>query len=82
MSIDASGNIRMVCFSDQIEQLLGKKDLTEENFPEFEGLKKDLLGKQLIIYGRIVENQMFGRPEFIAREIKEANPEELLEEIK
>jgi len=79
---DASGNIRMVCFSAQIEQLLNKKDLTDENFPDFEELKKDLLGKQLIIYGRIVENQMFGRPEFIARDIKEANPEELLEEIK
>lgn len=79
---DASGNIMMVCFSDQIKQLLGKKEISEENFPDFEELKKDLLGKQLIIYGRIVENQMFGRPEFIAREIKEANPEELLEEIK
>jgi DNA/RNA endonuclease YhcR with UshA esterase domain len=79
---DGSGNLRSVCFSSQIEQLLNKKELNEENFPNFEELKKVLLGKQIIIYGRIVENQMFGRPEFMVRDIKEADPAELLDQIK
>ena len=73
---DGTGNVRTVCFSEQANQLAGK-ELTEE--VDFEAVKDDLLGKQLILIGRAVSNKMFGRTEFIVRSVKEANPVELVQ---
>jgi ssDNA-binding replication factor A large subunit len=73
---DGTGNVRTVCFSEQANQLAGK-ELTEDG--DFEAIKDELLGKQLILIGRAVSNKMFGRTEFIVRSVKEANPVELVQ---
>ena len=73
---DGTGNVRTVCFSEQANELAGK-ELVEDS--DFESVKDDLLGKQLILIGRAVKNKMFGRTEFIVRSAKEANPVELVQ---
>ena len=79
---DGFGNIRVVCFNEQVEQTLSKKDITPEGIGAIEDIKSLVLGNQYIIKGRAVKNQFFGSLEFIAREVKEANPVELIEEVK
>jgi ssDNA-binding replication factor A large subunit len=79
---DGFGNIRVVCFNDQVEEVLGKKDITEENIGNIEEIMELVLGKQYLIKGRTVKNQFFGRLEFIARSIFEADPVKLIEESK
>lgn len=71
---DGSSNIRIIFFRDLAEKLIaGQTDL--------EALKKQLLGKQLIIRGRAVLNQMFNRLEFTANSIEEPEPNKLIAEI-
>ena len=79
---DGFGNIRVVCFSDQVEEILCQKDLNDETIGSIEDIKSKILGKQYLIKGRNVKNQFFGRPEFIARAVMEADPIKLLEEAR
>lgn len=78
---DGTGNIRVVFFGNQIQQLLKKTDediLIYKTAPEsFEKIKTDLLGEMIKIVGRTVKNQMFGNLEFIANTVvTHINPEE------
>ena len=77
---DGFGNIRVVCFNDQVEEVLGKKEINEETIGSMEEIMGMVLGKQYLIKGRTVKNQFFGRSEFIARAIVEADPVKLIEE--
>lgn len=78
---DGSGNIRVVLFGQQVQQLLKK---TEEELqiyrtaPEAaEKIKTDLLGEMVKLTGKCSKNQMFGRLEFIAQRVEtNINPEE------
>ena len=79
---DGFGNIRVVCFSNQVSQILENENVNEENIGGIEEIKEKLLGKQIILSGRIVKNQFFGRLEFIARDVKIAKAKELLAKIK
>ena len=72
---DGTSSIRAVLFRDNAKALI------RDNFENFEELKKDILGKQIIISGKTVKNEMFNRIEFIVNSIQEINPEELLKEI-
>ena len=72
---DGSSNIRAVLFRENAESLI------KNNLDNFEELKKDLLGKQLIISGRAVRNLMFDRTEFTINSVQEVNPSELLKEL-
>ena len=80
---DGTDNIRVVCFRDAAENVLGKKEdelqNIKENPAEFENLRKDILGKQLEINGRGTMNEMFNRLEFIASRVEELKPEKLLQ---
>ena len=78
---DGSGNIRVVLFGTQLQQLLKKTDEDIQVYrtaPEtFEKLKTDLLGEMLKTTGRVTKNQMFARLEFIANKVEtNINPEE------
>tara|TARA_Y100000310_G_scaffold187381_1_gene187413 strand:+ start:1098 stop:2090 length:993 start_codon:yes stop_codon:yes gene_type:complete len=79
---DGFGNIRIVCFNDQVEEILNKKNVDEETVGDIENIRTLVLGKQYLIKGRTVKNQFFGRPEFIARSISEADPVKLIEEVR
>jgi len=79
---DGFGNIRIVCFSDQVEEILGRKDIDEKNIGDIEAIRSLVLGNQYLVKGRTVKNQFFGRSEFIARSVVEADPVSLIEEVK
>lgn len=78
---DGSGNIRIVLFGQQVQQLLKK---TEEELQIFrtapeaaEKIKTDLLGEMVKMTGKCVKNQMFDRLEFIGQRVEtNINPEE------
>ena len=78
---DGSGNVRVVFFANQMQQLLKKSDediLIYRQAPEaFEKVKTDLLGEIIKITGRTVKNQMFANLEFVANAVvTNINPEE------
>jgi len=77
---DGTNNIRVVCFSNQIEQLFGRsnEDLLEVASNSFEKLKEEVLGKQLSISGRVTKNTMMDRLEFMSANIKDLDPIELV----
>jgi len=83
---DGTENIRIVCFRNQVETLLNK---TQENIlayreaPEkFEEVKTELLGNQIKFIGRVVNNTMFNRLEFISNQVTpNPNPEEEIERL-
>ncbi len=82
---DGTDNIRVVAFRDQVEKLL---DLNreqvlkfKEDISEFEKYKSDLLGKQLVIVGRVTKNEMFDRKEFTAQRVIEVRPEDMIKEF-
>jgi ssDNA-binding replication factor A large subunit len=73
---DGSDNIRVVCFKNQANRLLGKSDgemLAFKETPEkFEEMKTALLGNLTKFTGRVVRNTMFDRLEFIAQTVHAA----------
>ncbi len=72
---DSTGVLRAVFFRDQARQLLG------ENENNFDAVKGALLGKQMMIRGRVTKNEMFNRFEIVVAEMEDANPEKLLAEL-
>jgi len=72
---DGNSNIRAVLFRENAESLI------KENKENFENLKQDILGKQLILKGKVNKNEMFDRLEFVVNSVREVNPEELLNEL-
>jgi len=77
---DGTSNIRVVCFSNQVEQLFGKNpaEIADADVAAFDMLKKDILGKQLIMSGRVNKNTMMDRLEFMASNVKEVDPVEMI----
>ena len=79
----------MVFFREQAEKLLKLKKEEIINLPREERLetvKDKLLGKELIIRGKVKKNKMFDRLEMIVKEFEEVNVKEecekLLREVK
>ena len=71
---DGSGNIRAVLFRDQALKLIGEKTNIEE-------IKKEVLGRQLLLKGKINKNEMFNRLELVVNNFEEPKPEEILEQL-
>ncbi len=82
---DGTSNIRAVAFRDQVLQLVGVDEATllpiRENPSLFESYKQQLLGKQLVLTGKVTKNEMFQRMEFSVQKIEEPNPEQLAESL-
>lgn len=82
---DGTDNIRVVAFRNQVERLLNldtEKVLKfKENLPEFDKVRNEILGKQLMIVGRVTKNEMFERNEFTAQRILDIKPEEIISEL-
>lgn len=83
---DGSDSIRVVCFKNQAENLLGKSEndilQLKENPEMFESLKNELLGQMVKVIGRVSKNQMFDRMEFIAQLVfTNPNPEEEIKRL-
>jgi len=75
---DGTETIRAVFFRDQVDKLLNKTHGQvldyKNNTAEFEAVKNELLGKQIIIKGRTTKNQMFDRLEFMVNDVN-SNPD-------
>ena len=52
-----------------------------ENPESFNNIRDEILGKQLVIVGRVIKNEMFDRKELMAQRIIEVKPEELVKEL-
>lgn len=83
---DGSDNIRVVCFKNQANRLLGKADAEMIAFKEapekFEEIKTALLGNLTKFVGRVTRNTMFDRLEFIAQTVQSApNPDEEIKRL-
>ena len=82
---DGSESIRVACFRENALKLIGISEeellAIKDNPGKFEILKDSILGKQIKTNGRVNKNLMFDRLEFIARDVNELNPEDLLQEM-
>lgn len=68
---DGTGNIRAVLFRDLAEKLTNKNE-------EYEKIRKECLGRQLILKGKVNKNEMFNKLEIMTNFVEEANPETIL----
>ncbi|MFW5852775.1 MAG: OB-fold nucleic acid binding domain-containing protein [Nanoarchaeota archaeon] len=83
---DGTENIRVVCFRNQMQSILGKghEEIVQyRNDPSlFENEKHNLLGQMVKIRGRVVKNEMFDRLEVIAGKISiEKDPEQEIKNV-
>ena len=72
---DSTGNIRIVCFRDIAEKIIGKEQV------DFENVKKENKGRQILIKGRVTKNEMFSRTELVASSIEDLDPAKLIAEL-
>ncbi|MEX0932674.1 MAG: hypothetical protein WDZ77_01060 [Candidatus Pacearchaeota archaeon] len=72
---DGSESIRAVIFHDKIPQL-GLEDL--ENQENLNSKKEEILGKELIISGKVRQNKFFETTELIVDSVKEPSIDELI----
>lgn len=73
---DGTADIRCVMFRDAAEKFCGinSNDLSELEAEErFEKIKKALLGKEVILVGRVKKNKIFDKLELIASDFKDIN---------
>lgn len=80
---DGTSSIRVVAFREQAEELIGKEnvDKLKKDRSSFEEIKKEILGKQILLVGRVSKNEMFDRLEFNAITVNEVNPLEFAEDL-
>ncbi len=71
---DSTSTIRVVCFRDVAQKLLAEQTTIE-------GIKQQILGKPLLIKGKITQNQMMGRIELVANSVEEPDAAALLAEL-
>lgn len=87
---DSTGNMRVVFFGNQAEKVLdmsveeAKKLAEDNNDPIYpiNNKKMDVLGKELIIEGRVSQNDFSGDLEMIGRKVIKPNPVEESERVK
>jgi replication factor A1 len=86
---DGTGDIRTVFFRDLAEKLIGISAGEINNLDlekRYEVINERLLGKEILVKGRIRKNKMFDRLEMTANEYKDINileeSKRLLEELK
>ncbi|MDD5192703.1 MAG: hypothetical protein PHH54_04270 [Candidatus Nanoarchaeia archaeon] len=76
---DGTDSIRAVMFSDNIGKLIEKDEL--EN-PEIFSLKKqELLGKELVVLGKVRKNKVFDNNEFIIEDVRAVDIDKLINEL-
>jgi hypothetical protein len=76
---DGTDNVRVVLFRDLAAKIFGLVDITSlrDNPVDFETRKKELLGKNFFISGRVNKNDMFDRVELMAQDLQEADAREI-----
>ena len=69
---DGTSNARATTFRDVARKLINEETV-------FEKIKKDNLGKQILVRGRLVKNENFNSQDFMVSNIVEPEPTELIE---
>lgn len=72
---DGTSALRAVCFRNTAEKVIGAKE------KPYEEIKKEVLGKQVIVKAKVTKNDMFDRTELMVNMIEEADPNILLKEL-
>ena len=71
---DGTGTIRLVFFKDQVLKVLNKNQddilIFKDSPEEFDNMKKELLGTEIVVKGRVNLNKLFGRKEFIVEDVE------------
>lgn len=85
---DGTGSMRSVFFRENAEDLTGVDtddawEMTEEGeaMESFTEKCNELLGKEIVVSGRVKMNDFFGSPELIVDSFKEADPKEEAEAV-
>jgi hypothetical protein len=76
---DGIGNLRTVFFRESAEKLIGTTATELDSLEEekrYELIKERLLGKEVILIGRVKRNRIFDRLELIVNTIKDLNVRE------
>jgi len=71
---DGTANLRAVLFREQAEKIIRGKS-------NFEEIKRDNLGKQILLKGKVTKNEMFNRLEIVANGLEEPSPEQMIAEL-
>jgi len=79
---DGTDNIRVVCFRELAEAILGvtREELLsmKDDLMLFESIKKKVLLRRVNITGKVTKNEMFDRLEFTAQSIEDTDPKKLI----
>jgi len=82
---DGTGNIRVVFFRNNAEELLGLKTEEAKNIydkKDFSALLKNFkIGKEFILIGRVKKNSFFDRLEFIVNNVKKVDVKKEIEKL-
>ncbi len=78
---DGTGNIRASLFSESAEKLIGEMS-EAKNKDGFISKKQDILGSEYIFSGKAKKNMMYNNLDFVVEELEEANPDEIISELK
>lgn len=83
---DGTGTIRIVSFREVALKVLNRSEeevLKIKDSPEnFEPIKNEMIGSQVLVSGRVRKNQMFDRIEMIASDLEVPDPKKELERMK
>ena len=76
---DGTDTMRVVMFSDQINQLIAEEDLKDmEKAMDF---RNDFLGTEIYLSGLVKRNQLFNNLEIVANKVEKVDVEELIQEL-
>ncbi len=78
---DGTDSIRIVAFRDLAGKILGKINEVRENPAIFDELRNNMLGTQFRFSGKVTQNEMFERKEFIINNLEELKAEDVAKEI-
>ncbi|MFH1248810.1 MAG: hypothetical protein V1660_01525 [archaeon] len=79
---DGTENIRAILFDEMVKKIFGIQDsmaLKEVGF--LAGKRDEILGKQMIFFGKARQNKFFGNTEFVVSDINELNVQELIQKM-
>lgn len=76
---DGTETLRVVMFSDQINNLIPEQDL--KNAEKLTQFRNEFLGSEIYIEGTIKRNQLFNNLEIVANNTETVNPEELITQL-
>lgn len=81
---DGTDNVRALLFSENVAKLLKLTDEEIEKLQDpqfFLGKKQEILGSEWLFSGKMRQNILFNRTEFLVNDLTELEPEQLIKEL-